>query len=110
MPPGWPSANGGGHPPWVGERRHHSREVATSDGIERPPFGILATLRANTTNSAGLDHRPNAERTAAATRGTADAGLSPRHWLQQRWARLMLAGSVALPPLLTGTISSSSIA
>lgn len=100
----------GDTPPGFGERRHHSREVATSDGIERPPFGILATLRANTTNSAGHDHRPNAERTAAAMRGTAAAGLSPRHWLQQRCARLMFAGSVALPPFDTGTTSSSSIA
>lgn len=106
MPPGSGAGTGEGDTPY------HRREVETrgtwrARARARSAFG---TERANSTNSAGDLHAPNAERAAAAIDCTRPASLSPLHWLQQRCAARMFAGSIALPPLEIGTISSSSSA
>lgn len=104
MPPGSAKAHGEGATPY------HRREVATL-GADR--LGIDARLgadRTNSTNSAGECHRPNDSSAAVAMELTMLASLSPRHWLQQRWAARTFAGSIALPPFEIGTSSSSSSA
>ncbi|MFR5000297.1 MAG: hypothetical protein ACLUCU_07585, partial [Slackia sp.] len=56
------------------------------------PFSFDArdlAFLANRTNSAGHDHMPNIARAASATFAASAASMSPRHWLQQRCARLM---------------------
>lgn len=106
MPPG------SGVGPWEGVIPYHLREQLTSaSGAHRFAFiAPFAADRANSTNSAGERHAPNAERAALAMDCTRHTGLSPRHWLQQRWAARTLAGSMALPPFEMGVISSSSSA
>lgn len=106
MPPGSGPAQGEGDTPY------HLREQLTSaSGARRFAFiEPFAAERANSTNSAGDLHAPNAARAAVAMDCTRNTGLSPLHWLQQRWAARTLAGSIALPPLEMGVISSSSSA
>lgn len=106
MPPGSGPANGEGATPY------HLREHLTPSARAPSPavFAPFAAERANSTNSAGDLHAPNAERAAVAMDCTRPTGLSPRHWLQQRWAARTFAGSMALPPFEMGVISSSSSA
>ena len=103
MPPG------SGVGPGEGATPYHLREHLTPSA-RAPSPAVFAADRANSTNSAGDLHAPNAERAAVAMDCTRQTGLSPLHWLQQRWAARTLAGSMALPPLEMGVISSSSSA
>ena len=89
---------------------HQFLELLSSTRLVGDCFAPFAAERANSTNSAGDLHAPNAERAAFAMDCTRQTGLSPRHWLQQRWAARTLAGSIALPPFEMGVISSSSSA
>jgi hypothetical protein len=59
-------------------------------------------------NSAGLRHPPNLSRASRLTASTCATLRFPRHWLQHRCAPATFRGSVGIPPLLTGTSSSSS--
>lgn len=106
MPPG------SGVGPVEGATPYHLREHLTPSARAPSPavFAPFAAERANSTNSAGDLHAPNATRAALAMDCTRHTGLSPLHWLQQRWAARTLAGSMALPPLEMGVISSSSSA
>lgn len=106
MPPGSGLTDGEGVTPY------HLREHLTPSARAPSPavFAPFAAERANSTNSAGDLHAPNAERAAVAMDCTRPTGLSPLHWLQQRWAARTLAGSIALPPFEMGVISSSSSA
>lgn len=106
MPPGSGLTDGEGLPPY------HLREHLTPSvrALSPAAFAPFAAERANSTNSAGDLHAPNAERAAVAMDCTRPTGLSPRQWLQQRCAARTFAGSMALPPFEMGVISSSSSA
>ena len=104
MPPGAGLTHGEGVAPY------HLREVGMLAVLRGTAFAPFAAERANSTNSAGERHAPNAARATVAMDCTRPTGLSPRHWLQQRWAARTFAGSMALPPFEMGTISSSSSA